>query len=155
MSSRRARNKLRSAVPSNVFPIQSHGVLDSNVSEVDDEQILAHALANLSGQYSVQRGTTFVNEYPRRNIDDTLSIGEPDNPNHLLGAFPCLFPYAAGGFEVQRPHQLSYEAHAQWAVCYADRRFHKDLHFMFQVFGVIQKCQVCRQAIFQVRIFVS
>ncbi|KAG1776521.1 hypothetical protein EV702DRAFT_1198218 [Suillus placidus] len=138
-------------VPSNVFPIQSHGVLDSNVSEVDDEQILALALANLSEQYSVQCGNTFVNEYPRRNIDHTLSIGDPDNPNHLLGAFPCLFPYGAGGFEVQRPHQLSYEAHAQWAMRYADRRFCKDLHFMFQVFGVIQKRQVCRQAVLQVK----
>jgi hypothetical protein len=135
-----------------VFPIQSHGVLDSNVSEIDDEQILAHALANMSEQYCVQRGTTFVNEYARRNDDQTLSIGEPDNPNHLLGAFPCLFPYAAGGFEVQRPCQLSYEAHAQWAMRYADRRFRKDFHFMFQVFGVIQKRQVCRQAVLQVSI---
>jgi len=141
-------------VLSNIFPVQSHGVLDSNVSDVDDGQMLAHALSNISEQYRVQRRTTFVNEYPRRNTDQTLSIGDSDNPNHLLGAFPCLFPYASGGFEVQRPRPVSYEAHAQWTMRYGDRRYHKDLHFMFQVFGVIQKRQMCKQAVLQVNIFI-
>ncbi|KAG1858776.1 hypothetical protein DFJ58DRAFT_840361 [Suillus subalutaceus] len=121
--------------------VQSHVLLDSNVSDVDDEQLLAHTLCNISEQYRIQRGSTFVNEYPHRNADQTLSIGDSANPNHLLGAFPCLFPYAAGGFEIQRPRPVTYEAHAQWAMCYADRRYRKDLHFMFQVFSVIQKRQ--------------
>jgi hypothetical protein len=34
---------------------------------------------------------------------------------------------------------------------YADKHFCKDLHFMFQVFGVIQKRQVCKSAVLQVR----
>ncbi|KIK32555.1 hypothetical protein CY34DRAFT_110924 [Suillus luteus UH-Slu-Lm8-n1] len=122
--------------------ITSHGILDSNVSDIDDEQILAHALSNMTEKYSIQRGSTFVNEYPRLSADKTFGIGDSDNPNHLLGAFPYLFPYAAGGFEVQRPRPISYEAHAQWAMRYADRRYRKDFQFMFQVFGVIQKRQV-------------
>jgi hypothetical protein len=34
---------------------------------------------------------------------------------------------------------------------YADKRFQKDFHFMFQVFGVIQKHQVCLSTVLQVQ----
>jgi hypothetical protein len=34
---------------------------------------------------------------------------------------------------------------------YADRRFRKDFHFMFQVFGVIQKRQICQSTVLQVQ----
>jgi hypothetical protein len=108
----------------------------------------------MTEKYSIQRGSTFVNEYPHRSADKTFGIGNSDNPNHLLGAFLYLFPYAAGGFEVQRPRPISYEAHAQWAMRYADRRYRKDFQFMCQVFGVIQKRQVCRQAVLQVSILI-
>ncbi|KAG1836945.1 hypothetical protein DFJ58DRAFT_718979 [Suillus subalutaceus] len=93
--------------------------------------------------YLVQHGSGFVNEYARRDTTD--------DPNHLLGAFPCLFPYGLGGFEVSRPRPVSYEAHAKWAMQYGDKRFRKDFHFMFQVFGVIQKHQVCRSTVLQVQ----
>jgi hypothetical protein len=33
---------------------------------------------------------------------------------------------------------------------YADHHFHKDLYFIFQVFGAIQKCQVCWSASLQI-----
>ncbi|KAG1743672.1 uncharacterized protein EDB91DRAFT_1247163 [Suillus paluster] len=92
---------IKNTVQSNVFPMQSHGVLDSNVSEVDDNQLFAHALSNMSEQYTVQRGNSFINEYPQQCDDQSLSIGDSDNPNHLLRAFPYLFPYATGGFEVE------------------------------------------------------
>ncbi|KAG2337317.1 hypothetical protein BDR05DRAFT_952706 [Suillus weaverae] len=32
-------------------------------------------------------------------------------------------------------------AQAKWTMQYSDRHFRKDFHFMFQVFGVIQKCE--------------
>ncbi|KAG1778009.1 hypothetical protein EV702DRAFT_1196809 [Suillus placidus] len=89
------------SIASDIFPVQCHGVLDSAVAGVDDNQVFAHALANTAERYMVRRGNTFVNEYPRQDEDQSLSIGDAENPNHLLGAFPCLFPYAAGGFEVQ------------------------------------------------------
>jgi len=57
--------------------------------------------------------------------------------------FHCLFPYGLGEFEVLQSCPVSYEAHAKWAMQYSDKHFHKDFHFMFQVFGVIWKCQVC------------
>jgi len=117
--------------------------------------VLAHALVNTffssSESYAVRCGSTFVNEYPRRDTEGSLSIGEPDDPNHLLGTYPYLFPYAMGGFEVSCTQPLSYESHASWALCYADRHFQLDTTFMFQVFGVVQKCQICCLASLQVK----
>jgi hypothetical protein len=138
-----------------VIPLQAHAILDPNASNISDEQLLAHALRNTSRtvdeHYAVKHGSTFINEYGRKDETGALFIGKHDNPNHLLGAFPCLFPYGMGGFEVQRPHPLSYESHARWSMRYADRRFRTDIQFMFQVFGVLQKRQVCRSAVLQIK----
>lgn len=117
--------------------------------------MLVNAFANTSRTHSenyiVQHGGSFVNEYARTTASGDRYAGSAEDPNHLLGAFPCLFPYGLGGFEVQRPRRISYEAQAKWSMRYADRRFRKDFHFMFQVFGVIQKRQVCRSAVLQVQ----
>jgi hypothetical protein len=119
-----------------VIPIQAHGVIDAEASDLSDHDVLANALANIGRKqesYVVQHGSDFVNEYPRLDAKGIRYAGSTDNPNHLLGAFPCLFPYGLGGFEVQQPRAISYEAHAKWAMKFGDRRFRKDLHFMFQV----------------------
>jgi hypothetical protein len=122
---------------------------------VGDNEVLAHALLNVSqkdkeGGWAVRRSSDFVNEYPRVNSAGQNTTGMPENPNHLLGSFPCLFPYGQGGFEVQHQHSVSYDAHAQWCLRYCDRRFCHDLHFIFQVFGVLQKRQICGAAVLQI-----
>ncbi len=73
---------------------------------------MAHALVNLGGteaasrlppedKYFIRRGSAFINEYARINTETgERTDGGPGNPNHLLGAFPWLFPYGCGGFEV-------------------------------------------------------
>ena len=114
-------------------------------------QALANALTALHETYAVRRGSTFVEEYARRDTEGHCTIGEPENPNHLLGAFPWLFPYAMGGFEVDWRVSLSYESQAKWAMRYADCWFQLDLQFMFQVFGVIQKRQVCCSVVLQIQ----
>lgn len=118
---------------------------------------MAHALANatrskpLNGDFAIRHGSAFVNEYARKDPSTGLRFdGGADNPSHLLGAFPCLFPYGRGGFELQRPVDVSYDSHARWALQYYDKRFRLDIHFVFQVFGVIQKRQVCRSATLQI-----
>ena len=55
-----------------------------------------------------------------------------------------------GGYEVNRPTPVSYEAHTRWSLRYNDKRFRKDHHFMFQVFGVLQKHQLCAAAALQI-----
>ncbi|KAG1873908.1 hypothetical protein F4604DRAFT_1925483 [Suillus subluteus] len=117
-----------------VIPIQAHGVIDAEATLLSNQDVLANALANTSSaeSYVVQHGSGFVNEYARRDATGMLYAGTPDDPNHLLGAFPCLFPYGLGGFEVSRPRPVSYKSHAKWAMQYSDKRFRKDFHFMFQ-----------------------
>jgi hypothetical protein len=122
---------------------------------LSSNEVFAHALCNVTSSeqevYAVRHGSDFVNEYGRRDSHGRYFTGEIENPNHLLGAFPHLFPYGMGGFETDRPRALSYEAQAKWSMQYVDGRFRKDLHFMFQIFGVIQKRQVCRSAVLQVQ----
>lgn len=47
--------------------------------------------------------------------------------------------------------QVSYAEHARWALRYADRRFRLDVQFIFQVFGVLQKRQVCTASCLQIK----
>jgi hypothetical protein len=91
-----------------------------------------------------------VNEYACQNGEGDHFEGTPENPNHLLGSFPCLFPYGHGGFETNQPHKVTYDNHARWAVRYDDKQFCQDLHFIFQVFGVIQKQQLCAAVVLQI-----
>ncbi|EAU83557.2 ATP-dependent DNA helicase PIF1 [Coprinopsis cinerea okayama7 len=144
-----------------VIPLQSHGVLDMAGHDIPDDELFHHALNNtakpdstrpdVEGEYAIRHGSGFINEYARKDPVTGLRYdGGPDNPNHLLGTFPYLFPFGKGGFETHRPITVSYESHAKWAMQYFDGRFRKDLLFVFQVFGVITKRQVCRAAALQV-----
>ncbi|KAF8438103.1 hypothetical protein L210DRAFT_984820 [Boletus edulis BED1] len=137
-----------------VIPLSANGIIDPGMSEVKDDELLGYAMQNatkgVDEKYFVRRGQNFVNEYPRQTNVGGLVQGDEDNPNHLLGAFPCLFPYGCGGFEVDRPKKLSYAEHVRWMLRYADRRFRLDIRFVFQVFGVLQKRQVCRSTCLQI-----
>ena len=137
------------------MPLRSLGVVDVAANDVTDNDVLAHALLNVSDHdkaqgWAVRRSSDFVNEYPRRNSAGELTSGTFENPNHLLGSFPCLFPYGCGGLEVQRSVKVSYEAHVRWCLRYHDKRFRLDLHFIFQVFGVLQKREMCSSASLQI-----
>ncbi len=130
-----------------MIPLHSLGVVDVAATEITENEILAHVLANVTHAekmegWAIKQSSDFVNEYPRRTENGVLSNGSPENPNHLLGSFLCLFPYGMGGYEVDRPTPVSYEAHTCWSLRYNDKRFRKDHHFMFQLFGVLQKCHV-------------
>ncbi|EAU80832.2 hypothetical protein CC1G_04942 [Coprinopsis cinerea okayama7 len=140
-------------VPPAVIPIQPLGVIDINGENIPQRELMAHALANAAterapkGDYLIRHGSAFVNEYARKDpVTGQRYDGGPDNPNHLVGCFPWLFPYGRGGFELKKDREVCYEAHARWALQYADKRFRRDPYFMFQVFGVLQKRQVCRSA---------
>ena len=138
-----------------MIPLQSLGVVDAAATDISDSSMLAHAFTKLSESefnqgYVVKRSSDFVNEYPRVNKDGIHTDGGYDNPDHLMGSFPHLMPYARGGAACYRPVNVTYEAHADWAMQYEDKRFAKDLQYMFQVFGVIQKRQVASSASLQI-----
>lgn len=134
------------------MPMYANGVVDAEGEDISSSELLAHALSNCSvpqapEDFTIRRGSAFVNEYARLDKKTgQRNDGGPSDPNHLLGCFPTLFPYAKGGLETDRPISVPYETHARWAMQYADRRFRKDLQFPFQVFGVMQKREVCRSA---------
>lgn len=138
--------------------MQALGVVDVDGNDVPENELLAHALSNAANNgnrpdnFHIRRSSAFVNEYARKDeATGQRSDGGPSNANHLLGTFPTLFPYGTGGLEVGRPIDVPYETHVRWALRYGDRRFRKDLYFVFQVFGVIQKRQVCRSASLQIK----
>jgi hypothetical protein len=55
-----------------------------------------------------------------------------------------------GGVETYRQIDVSYKTHIQWSLQYSDKRFRHHGQFIFQVFGVLQKRQVCSSACLQV-----
>lgn len=122
--------------------------MDVDGNTIPETEILAHALRNASGKidnYHITPGG-LVNTYGRADEKGKPSWGTVENPNHLLGCFPHLFPYGEGGFETARLVPVSYAAHAKWALQYSDRRFRLDQQFIFQVFGVIQRREICAKA---------
>ena len=137
------------------IPLHALGVVDVAANDVPDNVLLASALHNVTRSdradgWAVKRSSDFVNEYPCLDSDGNHFEGTTENPNHLLGSFPCLFPYGVGGFEVGRPLHVTYDRHAHWALRYKDKRFRKDLYFIFQIFGVIQKRELCASAALQI-----
>lgn len=115
-----------------MFHIQSYGVVDAEGTSISNRELMAHALHNATSSdadcrhnetYAVKRGSAFVSEYPRVNpTSGETWQGTPEDPNHLLGAFPTLFPYGEGGLEVARERKITYEEHARWCMEYCDRR---------------------------------
>ncbi|KAF7288212.1 ATP-dependent DNA helicase [Mycena chlorophos] len=123
---------------------------------IPEDQLFANAVRRLQPagkkkpDYGVRPGSSYINEYPRET-NGQRTDGGIANPNHLLGAFPCLFPYGYGGLEVDRQGDVPYATHIRWCLQYDDARFRRDLHFVFQVFGVDQKRKAAGSACIQVR----
>ena len=140
-----------------VLPLSHLGAVDIDGVEVTDTELMAHALTNCSQviqeeDYMIRRGSAFVNEYARVDLTTGLrNDGGPGDANHLLGTFLTLFSFGLGGFEIEHRVNVPYEGHVRWALQYEDKRFRKDPHFPFQVFGVCQKRQVCRASILQMK----
>ena len=78
-------------------------------------------LIDVTERYAYKRESRLVNEYARTRSDGTPFEGDAENPNHLLGSFPTLFPYGKGGFETERSVKVSYERHIRWAMTYHNK----------------------------------
>nr|GAT49182.1 predicted protein [Mycena chlorophos] len=139
-----------------VYPLQASAVLDTASDEVTDADLFSHAAENVvphhaAREYGVRKGNTFVSEYARKDKQGRRFDGGPEDPNHLLGAFPFLFPYGLGGFEVDRDVNVPYESHVRWALQHHDKQFRKDVHFLFLVYSVVAKRKMCRHACLQIK----
>ena len=83
--------------------------------------------------HMIPRGSAPSNEY--------------NNPTLLLGLYPTLFPYGAGGFEdSSRPIKISFKKQIQYLLSYHDRRFEEHHSFTFVVFNMLQRREACLHA---------
>lgn len=134
--------------------MQASGVVDLEGNRIPHSELISHALLNVNtrsmaanvgdnAEKFIVRAGGYVNEYPRRNEEGAVSPGTSEDPNHLMGCFPLLFPYGCGGFETPRSRPVSYESHSKWALQYGDKQFRLDHQFIFQIFGILQKRAIC------------
>ena len=69
-------------------------------------------------------------------------FSQSQHRNPLMAAYPVLWPYVEGGIEGDRPQNVSFNDHVQWALQYYDRRFRIHHFFPFVAFGIEQKHMV-------------
>ena len=116
-----------------IIPISMHRVVDVDGLQIPEGLLMGHALMNSiendnSNQddntegYAYRRGSHYVNNYARMQVDGTPFEEDPKNPNHLLDSFPILFPYRRGGFETSQPVKVTYKRHIKWALNYHDKQ---------------------------------
>src|SRR5882762_4683179 len=127
-----------------VIPLQALGVIDVGATDIGNNEMLANALSNTSSAcldkgYAVKRGSEFVNEYGRTDDSSQRTDGGLDNPNHMMGSFVTLWPYAMGGIETRRPIDVPYNVHVQALIQRGGNAFRLHHHFIFQAFSVLQR----------------
>ncbi|KAF8145651.1 hypothetical protein K438DRAFT_1735322 [Mycena galopus ATCC 62051] len=142
--------EFESANDPDVIPLNFTGTVDSDLSKLSANEMMAWGLMNLwkedkEGGYAVRHGRIPVNDFGQsQNPEEAL---DPDRPNFFEKAFPCLFPYGRGGLEADRPVKLGFGDHIKWLLQYHDRRFRRHETFPFVVFGILQR----RQALIPIR----
>ncbi len=116
--------------------LTTNGLL--NTSESMDLTLLDQ-IKSLKNEYIRKYSHEISNMFIRVPHTD-IPVREINNPDHLLGAYPCLFPYGIGGImDINRRLQLTYREHANYLLQLADNRFRKHYSFMFVTFNIIQR----------------
>jgi hypothetical protein len=135
-----------------VIPIHPSGVLDVNGTSVTTETINSHLLQKL--RVNAAKSSIIFGETNLNNDDFVYMIphgskptNEYLNPNLLPGLYPKLFPYGQGGLEdPARPIKVSIKDHIRYLLHYDDKRFEKHHSFLFIIFNMMQRREVCLQA---------
>jgi hypothetical protein len=129
-----------------VIPLQTSGVLDTDLTNVTANELMAWGIENLNGNrdkegsYAVRHGNQPVADFaPLREIDE-------DRENLFEKAFPCLFPYGQGGIESLRHKGVDFAEHVKWSLRYHDRCFRTHETFPFVAFGILQRRQALGSA---------
>ena len=88
-----------------MIPLQALGVVDVGATYVGESEVVTNAMVNAvnSGAekgYTVKWSSEFVNEYARVDtFCKQRTDGGTENLNHMMGAYPNLWPYTMGGIE--------------------------------------------------------
>lgn len=141
-----------------VIPLQVSGVVDTDLTNLSANELMAWGLANLwkdgkEGSYAVRHGQRPVNDFGRQHNQDSENQTESEarRENFFAKAFPSLYPYGVGGIEDNQVVELDFLQHVRWSLRYHDRRFRTHETFPFVVFGILQRRQVLHSARVQMR----
>jgi hypothetical protein len=116
------------------------GVVDNDAVTTSLADMQSEAFWNLirsDDTYLIQSGRT-----PLRDFNE---------PDTLMKAHPLLFPYGRGGFVEVGEGGMKFIDRARWSLQYGDKRFRRHRSFLFEVFAIEQKRQVCQGASAQLR----
>ncbi len=118
---------------------------------MSSDELMGWGLANLwnegeEGCYMVRHGSRPVSDFGHARGGN-----DPNSDNLFEKAYPCLFPYGRGGIEADRPVEISFAEHVQWALEYHDRRFRRHETFPFMCFGILQRRQALLSACLEMR----
>ena len=111
--------------------LETSGVVDMEVTGISTAQHAAAAAVK-----KLQDSTLL---YPHGSQPTV----EYNNPQMWTGGYPYLFPYNMGGPEGQHSVPLSLSRWIQHLLHFHDPRFRTDHTFIFHVFNVLQKREVC------------
>ena len=109
--------------------LERSGLMDSNSTQIPSDEL---TLQNLRNQIKISTGNTPLNEY------DTKFF-------HMV--CPSLFPFEDYGFESEtRTVKVGMQSHARHLLNCANRRFRNHKSFLFIIFNILQRRDVCRRA---------
>lgn len=122
-----------------------------NVYESEEEMVMLN-----TGSIDVSGSTEEIKEALLKKLDVTLDgatpIGEYNNPEMWVRAYPHLFPYGHGGAEIKgRTVSLSLNRWIKHLLKFHDHKFRKDAAFLFFVFNVLQKREVYLQTSLRIK----
>jgi len=127
-----------------VIPLQYLRLSDTDISGISGDEQMKSVLANMEeheGGYAVRHSNQPVSEFGcGKGKYGTLLL------NPIAAAYPTLFPYGVGGFEVPRKQTISFDEEVHCALQYHNGRFRTHHSFAFVVFSIEQKRQALRSA---------
>ena len=129
-----------------VVPLQISGTIDTDMSRLTANEMMAWGLTNLwkegrEGGYSIRHSRRPVNDFgqPWQDLSDHDTNIDLDKPNFFEKAYPILFPYGHSGIEADQESPVNFSDHIKWALQYFDHRFCKHQTFPFVAFGISQR----------------
>ena len=132
-------------------------ILDQNLSE--EERLRLAASAFLRGDHSNDHTIPWTSQHVLGVPTGATPVGEY-SADLLYDAFPALFPYGRGAAPwdkaeraslPERCSAVSFERWVQHLLRLYDRRFAQHPSFVFVVFNICQRREVCRNVKFRVR----
>jgi hypothetical protein len=139
--------------------MQCCGIVDVEGTTVSNEAKVFQALNGIYIPHSKVQHELLPDDFPshlyiappRRQQDDLIEIpyggmgfANEYDTNHIMNAFPTLYPYGLGGFgDIKRQSPVSWERQAACHLLQSHRLFARHEVFMFVIFNFFQRREIC------------